>query len=301
MALGPNPDKPAIGGQAGRMDKDFRIGIEDLVIRKEDKVNIIVCLKQVPDTESQIKIGSDGKSIVTDDIKWVMNPYDEYGVEEALRLKEKHGGEVTVVGLGPKRVTESLRTALAMGADKGILISDEALDGSDSLGNAKAIAAAIKDLDYDLVFTGQRGVDDDLGLVGATIAELLGIPQLSLINKVEVAEDGKSVKVERPIEGEALIIEATLPALITAQKGLNEPRYASLPGIMKAKKKPLEEKTLADLGLDSAEFGEGARKLKILELTPPPARAAGKIVEGETPQEKAAELAKLLHDEAKVL
>jgi len=201
-------------------------------------VNIIVCLKQVPDTESQIKIGPDGKSIVTDDIKWVMNPYDEFGVEEALRLKEKHGG---------------------------------------------------------------RGVDDDLGLVGATIAELLSIPQFSIIVKVEVAEDGKSVKVERPIEGEALIIESNLPALITAQKGLNEPRYASLPGIMKAKKKPLEEKTLADLGLDSAEFGEGARKLKILELTPPPERAAGKIVEGETPQEKAAELAKLLHDEAKVL
>lgn len=264
-------------------------------------MNIIVCLKQVPDTESQIKIGSDGKSIMTDDIKWVMNPYDEFGVEEALRLKEKHGGEVTVVGLGPKRVTESLRTALAMGADKGILISDDALDGSDSLANAKAIAAAVKDLDYDLIFTGQRGVDDDLGLVGATIAELLSIPQFSIIVKVEVAEDGKSVKVERPIEGEALIIEATLPALITAQKGLNEPRYASLPGIMKAKKKPLEEKTLADLGLANAEFGEGARKLKILELTPPPERAEGKIIEGETAQEKAAELAKLLHDEAKVL
>ena len=264
-------------------------------------MNIIVCLKQVPDTESQIKIGSDGKSIMTDDIKWVMNPYDEFGVEEALRLKEKHGGEVTVVGLGPKRVTESLRTALAMGADKAILVCDDALDGGDSLANAKAIAEAVKDLDYDLVFTGQRGVDDDLGLVGANIAELLGIPQLSLIVKVEVAEDGKSVKVERPIEGETLVIESTLPALITTQKGLNEPRYASLPGIMKAKKKPLEEKTLADLGLDSAEFGEGARKLKILELTPPPERAEGKIVEGETPQEKAAELAKLLHEEAKVI
>jgi len=264
-------------------------------------VNIIVCLKQVPDTESQIKIGSDSKSVVTDDIKWVMNPYDEFGVEEALRLKEKHGGEVTVVGLGPKRVTESIRTALAMGADKGILITDDALDGSDSLANAKAIAAAVKDLEYDLIFTGQRGVDDDMGVVGATVAELLGIPQISLIVKLEAAEDGKSVKVERPIEGETLVIESTLPALVTAQKGLNEPRYASLPGIMKAKKKPLEEKSLADLGLDSAGFGEGARKLKILELTPPPARDAGKIIEGETPQEKAANLAKLLHEEAKVL
>lgn len=264
-------------------------------------MNIIVCLKQVPDTETQIKVGSDGKSIVTDDIKWVMNPYDEYGVEEALRIKEKFGGEVTIVGLGPKRVTESIRTALAMGADKGILISDETLEGSDSLAVAKAVAAAIKELDYDLIFSGQRGVDDDMGVVGANIAELLDIPQLSVIDKVEVAEDGKSVKVNRPIEGSILVIESPLPALITAQKGLNEPRYASLPGIMKAKKKPFDEKTLTDLGLDAAEFGEGARKVKILEITPPPPREAGKIVEGETPQEKAAELAKLLHDEAKVI
>ncbi len=264
-------------------------------------MNIIVCLKQVPDTESQIKIGSDGVSIATDDVKWVMNPYDEFGVEEALRLKEKHGGEVTVVGLGPKRVTESIRTALAMGADKGVLVSDEALEGSDALGTAKAIAAAVKDLEFDIIFTGQRGVDDDQGLVGAAIAEVLSIPQLSLVVKIEVAEDGKTVKVNRPIEGETLVIESSLPVLITAQKGLNEPRYASLPGIMKAKKKPLEEKSLGDLGLDAAEFGMGARKLKILELIPPPERKAGKMVPGDTPQDKAAALAKLLHDEAKVL
>jgi electron transfer flavoprotein beta subunit len=264
-------------------------------------VNIIVCLKQVPDTEAQIRVAPDGKAIVTQDIKWVMNPYDEYGVEEALRLKEKFGGEVTVVGLGPKRVTESIRTALAMGADKGVLISDDALEGSDGLATAKALAAAIKDLDYDLIFTGQRGVDDDMGVVGAALAEILGIPNLSVIVKVEVAEDGKSVKVEGPVEGQVLVIESALPALITAQKGLNEPRYASLPGIMKAKKKPLEEKTLADLGLDPADFGEGGRKVKIIQLTPPPERQAGKIVEGETPEEKASGLAKLLHEEAKVI
>ena len=264
-------------------------------------MNIIVCLRQVPDTETQIKIAPDAKSIVTGDIKWVMNPYDEFGVEEALQLKEKFGGEVTVVSVGPKRVTESIRTALAMGADKGILISDDAFEGSDSLATAKALAAAIKDLEYDLVFTGQRGVDDDMGVVGAALAEFLGIPQLSLIVKVEVAEDGKSVKVHRPVEGQILVIESSLPALITAQKGLNEPRYASLPGIMKAKKKPLDEKTLADLGLDASEFGEAASKVKILEMTPPPAREAGKIVEGETAQEKAAELARLLHEEAKVI
>jgi electron transfer flavoprotein beta subunit len=188
-----------------------------------------------------------------------------------------------------------------MGADKGILITDDALEGSDALATAKALAAALKDLEYDLIFAGQRGVDDDMGVVGAALAELLGIPHLAVIVKVEVAEDGKSVQVNRPVEGQTLVIESTLPALITAQKGLNEPRYASLPGIMKAKKKPLDEKSLSDLGLDSGEFGQAARKVKIVQLTPPPDRPPGKIIEGETPQEKAGELARLLHEEAKVI
>jgi electron transfer flavoprotein beta subunit len=264
-------------------------------------VNIIVCIKQVPDTETQIKVAQDGKSIAENDIKWIMNPYDEFGVEEALKLKEKFGGEVTVVGLGPKRVTESIRTALAMGADKGVLVIDDALTGSDSLAVAKALAAAIKGLEYDIIFTGQRGVDDDSGLVGAALAEYLDIPQISVITKLEVSDDGKTVKANRPVEGEALVVEAAAPVLLTTQKGLNEPRYASLPGIMKAKKKPLEEKSIADLGLDASEFGEGARKLKIVELSPPPERAAGKIIDGDSPAAKAAELAKLLHEEAKVI
>jgi len=269
--------------------------------RRTGGVKIIVCLKQVPDTETQIKIAPGGEKIVTDDIKWVMNPYDEFGVEEALRLKEKFGGDVTVIGMGPKRVTESIRTALAMGADKGILISDAALEGSDSLGTAKALAAVIKGLQCDIIFTGQRGIDEDQGLTGACIADLLGIPQVSLAVKLEVAADGKSVKVNRPVEGQTLVVEAQLPVLITTQKGLNEPRYASLPGIMKAKKKPLEEKALKDLGLDPAEVGLGGRKLKIIKITPPPARAEGKIVQGETPQDKATELARLLHEEAKLI
>ena len=264
-------------------------------------MNIIVCLKQVPDTESQIKVAPDAKGIVKDDLKWVMNPYDEFGVEEGLRLKEKFGGDVTVVGLGPKRVTESIRTALAMGADKGILISDPALEGSDALATAKAIAAAVKSLPYDIIFTGQRGIDDDNGIVGAALAEFLGIPHMAVIVKVEVSQDGKSVKCNRPVEGQTVVLESSLPAVITAQKGLNEPRYASLPGIMKAKKKPLEEKTLADLGLNPSEFGEGARDLKIIELMSPPARKAGKIVSGDTPENKAKELARLLHEEAKVI
>lgn len=264
-------------------------------------MKIIACIKQVPDTETQIKVAPDGTSIAQDDIKWVMNPYDEYGVEEALQLKEKFGGEVTVIGLGPKRVTESLRTALAMGADKAVLVTGDGLEGSDALAVAKALGAAIKDLEYDLIFTGQRGVDDDQGLVGASLAETLGIPHLAVITKLEVAEDGSSAKANRPVEGQTVVLEAPLPVVVTAQKGLNEPRYASLPGIMKAKKKPLEEKSLADLGLDAAEFGTGGRKLKIIELTPPPERKAGQIVDGESPEEKAAKVAKLLHDEAKVV
>ncbi|MFO7785690.1 MAG: electron transfer flavoprotein subunit beta/FixA family protein [Thermodesulfobacteriota bacterium] len=264
-------------------------------------MKIIACIKQVPDTETQIKVAPDGTSIAQEGIKWVMNPYDEFGVEEALQLKEKFGGEVIVVGLGPKRVTESLRTALAMGADKAILVTDNALEGSDATAVAKALAAAVKDLEYDIIFAGQRGVDDDQGLVGASLAEFLGVPHFPVITKLEVSEDGSSAKANRPVEGQTLVLESPLPTVVTAQKGLNEPRYASLPGIMKAKKKPLEEKSLADLGLDPSQFGTAARKLKVIKLTPPPEREAGKIVEGESPDEKAAALAKLLHEEAKVI
>jgi electron transfer flavoprotein beta subunit len=264
-------------------------------------VNILVCLKQVPDTESQIKIAPDGISIATENIKWIINPYDEYAVEEALRLREKFGGEVTIIGVGPKRVTESIRTALAMGADKGILVDDPAITGSDSLGIARILAAVIKDLDYDIILCGKQGVDDDYGIVGSILAELLGIPQISVVLKVEVSEDASTVKAHREVEGGTLVIESPLPALITAQKGLNEPRYASLPGIMKAKKKPLDVKTIADLGLDASQVGEAGTKIKIMQITPPEEREAGKIVEGETPQEMAINLVRLLHEEAKII
>ena len=264
-------------------------------------MNILVCLKQVPDTESQIKIAPDGMSIATENIKWIINPYDEYAVEEALRLREKFGGEVTIIGVGPQRVTESIRTALAMGADKGILVDDPAITGSDSLGIARILAAVIKDLDYDIILCGKQGVDDDYGIVGSILAELLGIPQISVVLKVEVSEDASTVKAHREVEGGTLVIETPLPALITAQKGLNEPRYASLPGIMKAKKKPLDVKTIADLGLDASQVGEAGTKIKIMQITPPEEREAGKIVEGETPQELAINLVRLLHEEAKII
>jgi electron transfer flavoprotein beta subunit len=256
-------------------------------------VNLVVCIKQVPDTETQIKVGADGKSINIDDIKWVMNPYDEFGVEEALKIKEASGGEVIVVGAGPNRVTEALRTALAMGADKAVLIEDEDLYGADPVFVGKLLAKAVEPLNPDVVFFGQRAVDDDCGLAASATAEALGMPQLSLIVKQEI--DGDTIKVQRPIEGQTNVLSAKLPVCITAQKGLNEPRYASLPGIMKAKKKPLEVKTLADLGVERDD------KIEVTAIKPPPERAPGKVIEGETPEELAANLAKALREEAKVI
>lgn len=264
-------------------------------------MNILTCIKQVPDTETQIKIDSGGKGIQTADIKWVMNPYDEFGVEEALRIKEKVGGKVTVIGVGPQRVVESLRTALAMGADEAIHVDDPAAEGSDALGIARILTAAIKQVPFDLVFCGQRAVDDDNAQVGAALAEGLQIPLLSVITKVEFSEDKTKVKVNRPVEGATWVLETTLPALITTQKGLNDPRYASLPGIMKAKKKPMAVKKLGDLGLAADQVGEAGAKIKIKTLTPPPSRQAGKIVEGESVLEKGSTLVKLLREEAKII
>lgn len=256
-------------------------------------MNIIACVKQVPDTETLIKVKPDGSGIDETGIKWVMNPYDEFGVEEALRLKEKQGGEVTIVSLGPARALESIRTALAMGADKGIHINDPAFDGADAYTIAAAMAAAIKAVPYDLIFCGQRAIDDDSGQVGAILADLLDIPQVTVVTKVET--DGNSVKAIRPVEGAQLLIESSLPCVITAQKGLNEPRYASLPGIMKAKKKPVDVKDASSLGVAID------MKARVVKILPPPARPPGKIICGEDAAEKAKELARLLREEAKVI
>lgn len=256
-------------------------------------MNIVVCIKQVPDTETQIKVAGDGKSIEVDDIKWIMNPYDEFGVEEALVLQKEKGAEVTVVGVGPTRVTEALRTALAMGADKAVLVEDEDFYGADPTTVAKVLAEAIEPLNPDIIFFGQRAVDDDCGVVGSALAELLGMPQLSVVTKMEVGDD--TVTAHRPIEGATLVLEAPMPCVVTTQKGLNEPRYASLPGIMKAKKKPMDVKSLADLGIERND------NIQITAINPPPARAEGKQVEGETGEEIAANLAKMLREEAKVI
>ncbi len=264
-------------------------------------MNIIVCMKQVPDTEAQIRVKPDGSGIVDGDIKFVMNPYDEYGVEEALLLKEKFGGTVTIVCLGPERAVEAIRTGLAMGADKAVHLDDPAFEGGDAFSTAKALAAAIKGMECDLIFCGKQAIDDDLAQVGSALAEMLGIPQVVVVTKVEVSEDTKKANVNRQIIGGEEIIEVPLPAVLTAQKGLNEPRYASLPGIMKAKKKEVKSVKVADLGLDSSAVGAAGAKTKIIKMYSPPQREAGKIIEGETAEETAPKLAKLLREEAKAI
>ena len=259
-------------------------------------MNIFVLLKQVPATESAVEVAEDNTTIKTQDINWVINPYDEFAVEEALRIREASDGTVTILSVGPDKAAEAIRTALAMGADKGILVNDEAALMCDALGTAQILAAVLKSEPYDLIIAGQRAVDDENFQVGTAVAEYLDIPNISLVIKQEIA-DGK-ITCHRTIEGGTVVIETQLPALITTQRGLNEPRYASLPGIMKAKKKPIENKTLADLGLE----GELApAKLEIMTLTPPPERQSGRLIEGDSAQAKAAELARVLQEEAKVI
>jgi len=262
-------------------------------------MEIVVLVKQVPDTESLIEIADDGVSIKKQDIKWVMNPYDEIAVEEALRIREAKGGAVTVISMGGQKAIETIRTALAMGADKGVHINDPAAEGSDALATAKILAAACKAIPFELIIAGHRAVDEDNYQVASGVAEFLGIPQISMVIKAELL-DGK-IRCQRTIEGGTVTVEAALPALFTTQRGLNEPRYASLPGIMKAKKKPVDLKTIADLGIDPATVGAANRKVKIKKLNFPPERKSVRMIEGESARDKAAELVRVLHEEVKLI
>jgi electron transfer flavoprotein beta subunit len=264
-------------------------------------MNIVACIKQVPATEAKIKVDSSHTDIDRTNLGYVVNPYCEFGVEEALRIKGRLGkGEVTVMSLGPAKVVEALRTCLAMGADQAIHLRDDAFEGGDSFTTAKVLAAALKQCNFDLVFFGKQAIDDDHGAVGIQVAELLGLPHVAVVNKLEFDSACKMAIAHRQIEGGIEVIETPLPAVFTCQKGLNEPRYASLPGIMKAKQKPLKELDLKALGLDPNTVGSKASKLKLVKINPPPAKTAGKILEG-SPSETVKELVRLLREEAKVL
>ena len=258
-------------------------------------MNTVVCLKQVPDTETLIKIA--GTTIAAEGIKWVISSFDEYAVEEAIRMKEKmNAGKVTIVSLGPDRVIESIRTALAMGADDAVHVNDGAYyDKADPYATAQVLAAAIKGLTFDAVFLGKQAIDDDCGQVPAMLGELLGLPVVTQVIKLDVAADKKSATVTREIEGGQVVLDVPLPAVLSAQKGLNEPRYASLPGIMKAKKKPVDVKNAGGLGVSTGPM------TVVKEMSLPPARQAGKIITGDDAKVKAAALAKALHEEVKII
>lgn len=264
-------------------------------------MNVIVCMKQVPDTETLIKIKPDGTGIAGDDIKYVMNPYCEFAVEESLRIKEKFPGSQSIlVTMGAQRAVEALRTGLAMGADRSIHLNDPAFEGADGFATAKALGEAIRKETYDLILCGKQAVDDDMAQVGQSLAEILNLPCVTLITKLEISADQKKAKVEREVEGGKEIIEVALPAVFTCQKGLNEPRYASLPGIMKAKKKEVKPLNAAALGLAADQVGAAGAKTRILKYTPPPSRPPGKVISGEI-IDAAKNLVKLLREEAKAI
>ncbi|UCC84461.1 MAG: electron transfer flavoprotein subunit beta/FixA family protein [Gemmatimonadota bacterium] len=249
-------------------------------------MRIIVCVKRVPDSESRIAKAKDGLSVDTQGVKFVLNPYDEYAVEEALKLKEAAGdGSVSVITLGGEESKETLRTALAMGVDEAVLLKGQ--PSVDGLGTAEKLAEAIKGREYDLVLFGKQAIDDDNLQVPAMVAELLGLPCATVVTELQV--DGGAVTATREVEGGHEIVEFELPGLIAAQKGLNEPRYPSLKGIMQAKKKPLEE----------VDAGDAESRLEVVEVMNPPVRAAGQIV-GEG-ADAVPELVRKLRDEAKVI
>jgi len=213
-------------------------------------LKIAVCIKRVPDTETRVRVGADGKSINEDGVRFVISTYDEFAVEAALQLKEKAGsGEVVVIAMGGASSQETIRHALAMGADRGVLLETDGV-GADPVAAGKALAGELRDGNFDLVLCGKMAIDDYNHAVGPIIAELLNLPCVSAIAHLDVA-DGKGVA-EREIEGGVEVVEFTLPAVLTTDKGLNEPRYVKLPDIMKAKKKPLDEIALADLGIEDA-------------------------------------------------
>ncbi len=259
-------------------------------------MNSVVCISHVPDTESRIRIGSDSRKIDEAGLKFIVSPYDEYALEEAIRLKESKGGDVTVVTFGPERAAQALREALARGATKALHVKGESSD-ADSLGIAKVLAAAIRTVPHDVVFFGKQGVGTDNGLVGPMVAELLGYPQVNVVTKFEIGE-GKATA-HREIEAAEEIIETSLPVIVTAQKGLNEPRYASLKGIMAAKKIAIDMKSVSDLGLSDGDV-LGQRVVTVsLEL--PPEKSGGKKIDGGDAAAAAKAIVQYIRDEAKAL
>jgi electron transfer flavoprotein beta subunit len=248
-------------------------------------MKLAVCINHVPDTAAKINLAADGKNIDKTGVTFVLNPYDEFAIEECLRLKEKNTGEVIAISLGGDAHKETLRKALAMGVDKVVLLKDES--PRDSFSVARALADYLKDLSPDIIFFGKQSVDSDDAAVGTMVSEMLGLPSVSVAVKLEITNG--TVTAEREIEGGKEIVQITLPAVFTAQKGLNEPRYPALKGIMAAKSKPIEEKTPT----------LAAQKVEVIKMHKPASKNAGKIVGNDV--SAVPELVRLLHEEAKVI
>jgi electron transfer flavoprotein beta subunit len=260
-------------------------------------LNIFVFIKRVPDTESKIRIDHENNCIIEEGLNFVMSPYDEYAVEEALQIRESKGGTVTVFSVGPEEALIVLKKALAMGADEAVLIRDDAPESYDGLRTSRIIAETIKQKysEYELILFGKQSMGADNAQVPAMVAELLGLPQVSVITQLEL--EGNSGSALREIEGASEKVIVPLPAVVSAQKGLNEPRYETLKGIMMAKRKQIPVITTAELGLSDEQL---APQLTIVRMETPPVREAGKIVEGDA-AETAQQLVDFLHKEAKVI
>src|SRR5438552_425636 len=262
-------------------------------------MKLVVLVRQVPDTATQVKVASDSRLIDVTGITWIVSPYDEFALEEALRIREKRGPadpvEVVAVTLGPERAKEALRSCLAMGADRAIHVNDPAFNDADTLTTARALAAVIKQEAPGLVLVGRQAIDDDMGAVGAQIAEVLGWPCAYWIMEETIDADGKTVKAARQVEGGLEVFDVPLPAVLAAQKGLNEPRYPTLKGIMGAKKKEIKDVKAGDLGL-----GAEAPQLSIVGLEALPPRPPGRIVEGDIAT-AVKELVRSLREDAKAI
>ena len=261
--------------------------------RGERQMNIYVIMKRTFDTEERIAI--ENGNIKSDGVDFIINPYDEYAIEEGIALKEKHGGEVTVVTFGEEEADKELRTALAMGADKAVLIDSDDFKQIDQYTTATILATYLKDKNPDIILAGNVAVDGGSGQVGPRVAELLGIPQVTAITSLTI-EDGKATLIH-DVEGDEETLEVPLPVLVTTQQGLNEPRYPSLPGIMKAKKKPLTILELDDLDVEEEDVEAKTEKVEVF-LTPK--KQQGKVLAGELNQQ-IQELVSLLKSEAKVI
>lgn len=262
-------------------------------------MNIVICVKQVPDTETKIRV-KDGQ-VDHSETKYVVNPYDEYAIEEGLRIKERLGeAKITLLSAGPERAKDALKSGLAVDADEAVHLMDEAFQGSDPYATALILSKALEKLEYDLILCGKQGVDEDHAQVGIILAELLDIPHISVVTKLDISDDQRSVVAHREVEGGHEVVKAPLPSVITAQKGLNEPRYASIKGIMAVKKKVIPEWNAAELGVEKGQVGPEAAKIAFAEVILPPERTAGQIFDAD-PVQDAIKVAHLLRDEAKIL